>query len=280
MKKNTLNKFLFWIFLFSSAVSCTTIKPLEGGEKIKVLHEKRLVDSILSHEINFEWLKTKGDVTIKLNDQDEYTASIYTRIRKDSLLWLNITYYKKKICTALIGDDSIQLVIKPQKSYFSGTFDELEDLLNLTLSYNLIQDLMIGGSFIHNVNNKYISKVENNQYHLFSHSKRKTNRINTHKTKKEMEHIYQCWVDPYKFNCNRINISFPEKEGEIDIKYNNWIDIEGKYLPLTIDVFFKVSKQEYSFTFDYKSNMTFDEPMKFPFKINKQYELLEILLTE
>ena len=53
MRINLLNKILIGFFL---CVSCSPLKKLELSQDIKVLNEK-LLDSLLAHKINSQWMK-------------------------------------------------------------------------------------------------------------------------------------------------------------------------------------------------------------------------------
>lgn len=275
MKISLLNNikivFLSWIICFS----CSTIKNVEEGGIIKVLHEKKLLDSVKSKEIIPEWIKIRGNSLISINEEENQEVEINIRSKIDSVIWVNITKYKKKIFRTLFTNDSVKMTIDyPEKLFFDGSIRELNDVTNLSFSYGLIQELIIGGSYLKYLDDKFILHVEDNEYHLLSHRPRKTKRITSNKTKKPVNYIYQSWINPFTFKCERINLIFPENSSQINIVYKNRQEINGYSTPMEIEIELSNSETKYNIAINFKS-IKYDIPQKLTFnKIDKYYKLL------
>jgi TusA-related sulfurtransferase/uncharacterized protein involved in tolerance to divalent cations len=263
--------FLSWIICFS----CSTIKNVEEGGIIKVLHEKKLLDSVKSKEIIPEWIKIRGNSLISINEEENQEVEINIRSKIDSVIWVNITKYKKKIFRTLFTNDSVKMTIDyPEKLFFDGSIRELNDVTNLSFSYGLIQELIIGGSYLKYLDDKFILHVEDNEYHLLSHRPRKTKRITSSKTKKPVNYIYQSWINPFTFKCERINLIFPENSSQINIVYKNRQEINGYSTPMEIEIEVSNSETKYNIAINFKS-IKYDIPQKLTFnKIDKYYKLL------
>ena len=275
MKISLLNNikivFLSWIICFS----CSTIKNVEEGGIIKVLHEKKLLDSVKSKEIIPEWIKIRGNSLISINEEENQEVEINIRSKIDSVIWVNISKYKKKIFRTLFTNDSVKMTIDyPEKLFFDGSIRELNDVTNLSFSYGLIQELIIGGSYLKYLDDKFILHVEDNEYHLLSHRPRKTKRITSNKTKKPVNYIYQSWINPFTFKCERINLIFPENSSQINIVYKNRQEINGYSTPMEIEIELSNSETKYNIAINFKS-IKYDIPQKLTFnKIDKYYKLL------
>lgn len=275
MKISLLNNikivFLSWIICFS----CSTIKNVEEGGIIKVLHEKKLLDSVKSKEIIPEWIKIRGNSLISINEEENQEVEINIRSKIDSVIWVNITKYKKKIFRTLFTNDSVKMTIDyPEKLFFDGSIRELNNVTNLSFSYGLIQELIIGGSYLKYLDDKFILHVEDNEYHLLSHRPRKTKRITSNKTKKPVNYIYQSWINPFTFKCERINLIFPENSSQINIVYKNRQEINGYSTPMEIEIELSNSETKYNIAINFKS-IKYDIPQKLTFnKIDKYYKLL------
>ena len=160
----------------------------------------------------------------------------------------------------------------PEKLFFKGSIANLESEFNLSIPYHLIEDLLMGRSYLKHLEDKFILQVRNNEYHLLSHRKRKTKRITNNKTKKSTDYIYQSWIDPFTYKCKRINIIFPSSNSEINISYKNWEKIDNQYFPMEIELIISNLELEYNLLINYK-NIKFDLPQKFPFKsIDNKYQ--------
>ena len=97
MKIDLLNNIKIGVIGLMICFSCSTIKNVELGKMGKVLHEKKLLDSIKSKEVNPNWIRIRGNSLISINDDESQEVEIYIRSKIDSIIWINITKYKKKV---------------------------------------------------------------------------------------------------------------------------------------------------------------------------------------
>ena len=275
MKISLLNDIKIVIICFIICFSCSTIRNVEQGKIAKVLHEKKLLDSIKVHETRPQWGKFKGNSIVSIDEGESQEVEINMRTKIDSIIWINITKYKKKVLRSLFTKDSVKMTIEyPDKLFFDGTFSKLNDITNLSLSYGLIEELITGGSYLKYLDDKFILHIENNEYHLLSHRPRKTKRITSSKTKKQVDYIYQSWIDPFTFKCNRVNLIFPENYSQINIIYKNREVINGYSTPMDIEIELSNSEIKYNINIDFRI-IKYDLSQKFPFnKINNDYKLL------
>ena len=275
MKINLLNNILVGVFSLFITASCSMIKNVEQGKEVKVLHEKKLLDSIKEYELDIQWLKARGNALITINSEEQQELDINIRSKTDSLIWLNISKFKKKIFRGEFKKDSVKMVIEyPEKLFFKGSIASLEEDLNLSIPYYLIEDLLMGRSYLEHLESKFILQVKNDEYHLLSHRKRKTKRITNNKTKKGADYIYQSWIDPFTYKCRRINILFPSNHSKINIIYKNWEKINNQYFPMDIELIISNLELSYNLLINYK-NIKFDLPQKFPFKSINKYQSIK-----
>ena len=276
MKINLLNNILVGFFAVLISASCGMMKSVEEGKVVKVLHEKKLLDSIKKYELDIQWLKARGNALITINNEAPQELDLNIRSKADSLIWINVSKFKKRIFRGEFKKDSVKMVIEyPEKLFFKGSVTNLENDLNLSIPYPLIEDLLVGRSYLEHLEDKFILQVKNNEYHLLSHRKRKTKRITNNKTKKSADYIYQSWIDPFTYKCKRINIIFPSSNSEINITYKNWEKINNQYFPMDIELIISNLELAYNLLINYK-NIKFDMPQKFPFKsIDNKYQSIE-----
>ena len=276
MKINLLNNILVGFFAVLISASCGMMKSVEEGKVVKVLHEKKLLDSIKKYELDIQWLKARGNALITINNEAPQELDLNIRSKADSLIWINVSKFKKRIFRGEFKKDSVKMVIEyPEKLFFKGSVTNLENDLNLSIPYPLIEDLLMGRSYLEHLEDKFILQVKNNEYHLLSHRKRKTKRITNNKTKKSADYIYQSWIDPFTYKCKRINIIFPSSNSEININYKNWEKINNQYFPMDIELIISNLELAYNLLINYK-NIKFDMPQKFPFKsIDNKYQSIK-----
>ncbi len=276
VKKNMWNKYPLSLVLFVSLLilSCTSLKSVPNEKEIKILSTKKLVDSIKHYECDVEWAKLKSETNIKFEDE-KLELTLNFRIKRDSVIWINASSFGVKIARAFIEKDSIKVQSEyPSKSLFLGTFNDFEKQYNLSISYSLIEDFLLGNAYINQLTEKNISNYKKGQYHLFSHRKRKANRVITQKTKKNPEYIYQSWLDHEHYKCDSLSIFFPETNNEIKIFYNDRNYEESEYFPSKLKIEFLPNN--YILELDYKT-IKFNNQLKFPsLKITNEYERIKL----
>ncbi|MEC9231128.1 MAG: DUF4292 domain-containing protein [Bacteroidota bacterium] len=276
MRKNIWSKYhtVLLFFVGGFILSCKSIKPVENEKDKKILNTKKLVDSIKEYECEVEWIKLKSETSIKFEDE-ELEVTLNFRIKKDSLIWINASNYGVKIARAFIAKDSIKVQSEyPSKTYFVGTFDDFEEQYNLSISYPLIENFLLGNTYINELSEKNSSNYRKGKYHLFSHRKRKTSRVISQKTKKYPEYIYQSWIDPENFKCDSLSIFFPDINNEIKIYYSNRNYEEAENFPSKLKIAFLPN--QYILELNHKT-IKFNSPLKFPkLKITNEHERIKL----
>ena len=276
MRKNIWSKYhiVLLFFMVGFILSCKSIKPVENEKEKKILNTKKLEDSIKEYECEVEWIKLKSETSIKFEDE-ELEVTLNFRIKKDSLIWINASNYGVKIARAFIAKDSIKVQSEyPSKTYFVGTFDDFEKQYNLSISYPLIENFLLGNTYINELSEKNSSNYRKGKYHLFSHRKRKTSRVISQKTKKYPEYIYQSWIDPENFKCDSLSIFFPDINNEIKIYYSNRNYEEAENFPSKLKIAFLPN--QYILELNHKT-IKFNSPLKFPkLKITNEHESIKL----
>ena len=273
MRISLLNKIIYGFIL---CVSCSSLKNLDPSRNIKVLNEKKLLDSIKAHEIYPQWMKIRGNAKVKINDDGEQEMEINLRSKIDSAIWINISKFKKKIFRTLLKKDSIKMTIEyPEKIFFDGSTKSFNNLTGISLNYNLIEELINGGSYLKYIDHKFKLQFLENNYHLQTHFPKKTKKIPNKKANKNTTYIYESWIDPINYYCNRVNIINPENNSEINISYNNWKNFLSYNLPTNIQLIISNNDIEYFISMNFKS-IKLDQPQKFPFiSTFKDYKLFQ-----
>jgi Domain of unknown function (DUF4292) len=109
-------------------------KPNSEAEEIKVNVEN----------VDFQYLSAKSKISFKSKDQDIDNANVTMRMRKDSVLWLQIVAGPIEVVRGLITRDSIQIIDRYNKTYYQYDFVSLSQKFNFQLNFDLIQSILIG----------------------------------------------------------------------------------------------------------------------------------------
>lgn len=99
---------------------------------------------IAAVDVDFKYLTAKSKISFKSKDQNIDNANVNIRIRKDSVIWLNVSQYGIEGVRALIRTDSLFVLDKIHKTYYAFDFATLSKQFNFDLSFGLIQSMLVG----------------------------------------------------------------------------------------------------------------------------------------
>ena len=109
---------------------------------------------------SFEWLTANMAIQAEGNGMAYNDLSGQIRMRKDSLIWLNVTATMGvEVLRAKISNDSIWILNRMEKTYLAEPLDTVSAQLGMPLSLPLVQILLLD-------NNQGLPPVENQTVQL------------------------------------------------------------------------------------------------------------------
>jgi Domain of unknown function (DUF4292) len=100
-------------------------------------------DKVKIDEIDFTYLKAKAKVTYK-TPNDGRTVTVDIRMKKDSLIWMNISQFGITGATALFNKDVVKFYNKIAGEYDEYTYSDFSEKFNFNISYDILQSLIVG----------------------------------------------------------------------------------------------------------------------------------------
>jgi len=91
----------------------------------------------------FLFLNAKGKAQINMKGNKQ-GANISLRMRRDSIIWVTAGLLGVEGVRAVLTPDSVRVVNKLEKTYFTGGYDYLSKLLNVPVSFAQMQALLLG----------------------------------------------------------------------------------------------------------------------------------------
>ena len=92
---------------------------------------------------SFQYLNGRGKVHFKRGNTDQ-SANFSLRVRRDSAIWLSGSLIGIEGVRALLTPDSVRVVNRLAKTYFAGDYAYLSQLLNVPVSYQQMQAILLG----------------------------------------------------------------------------------------------------------------------------------------
>lgn len=96
-------------------------------------------EAIKATNLDFQFMTAKGKV--QFGDQ---SANVNLRIRKDSAIWLSASLLGIEGGRLYITRDSVQVIDKLHREYYSGDFAYLSQRLNVPVTFDMLQALLLG----------------------------------------------------------------------------------------------------------------------------------------
>ncbi len=111
-------------------------------------------------DLAFNFLKAKSRVAWKSGTStDNYSLDI--RVKKDSLIWVNISQSGLTGATGLFGKNRVQFYQKISGDYFDLTYDSLSSIMGFRIDYRMLQSLIVGNQPFKKNNSRVIRENEN-----------------------------------------------------------------------------------------------------------------------
>lgn len=109
---------------------------------------------------SFEWLTANMAIQAECNGMVYNDLSGQLRMRKDSLVWLNVTATMGvEVLRVKVSNDSVWIVNRMEKTYLAEPMDTISAQLGMPLSLPLVQTLLLD-------NNQGLPPVENQTVQL------------------------------------------------------------------------------------------------------------------
>ncbi|RXK49666.1 DUF4292 domain-containing protein [Aquirufa rosea] len=222
-------------------------------EPIQVAEEPK----VSTEDLNFNYLKAKSKVLWKTNsNSDTYTVDI--RMKKDSLIWMNISVSMITGATGLFSKDRVQFFHKINNEYFNLTYDSLSTKMGFKINYEILQSLIVGNQPFKKNNSRVIRENEN--YIL----KQDEGRIQIDN-----------YVGPNR-KLKKLLVNDGPTQNKLTLDYEDFASINQFLFPfssqITLDVNDKDNvKVKTLISIKYSKVELLDTPLDFPFKVPVKY---------
>lgn len=160
--------------------SCRRNKEVVQQEPLKERSAPYLLKRYERNSISYGWVGMKLDVELQtLGESQGFKANI--RMKKDSCVWISISpALGIEVFRVLITPDSLKYISKipDNKYYYSGKFEDINEIAKVGIDFDMLQDLLIGNAIgLEKDEGKFRSNVDGLLYQLTSRYKRKVRRV-------------------------------------------------------------------------------------------------------
>jgi len=236
----------------SKTVTKRTLKPLKISEIVTKQKATNVTARTVMAKIKVKYITVKKTQNI--------TAKL--RLQKDSVVWISLTAVGGiPVAKILIKPHHVSYYEKLNKTYYDGDFSLLSKWLKTDLDFQKIQHMLFAQPIYNIEAKKFILAISENNYQLKAKKKRDSARP-----------IY--WLYPTNFKLHKQSF-YKNKKEHLTFIYDSFDASTTNIYPNKMQVIAQNKKELVKINLTYRS-LKFDLPLRFPFKIPKNYKPLDI----
>lgn len=239
------------------SLSMVVVFLLSGCKKQQVFSDNS-GQKCVAKDAQFKYLSVKAKVKVDSEDLNQ-NFTLNLRIKKDEIIWLSASYIIEGI-RCYITPDSVRVIDRLKKQYYTYTFDDLSRQFNTRIDFQLLQSTLLGtlpkiknaDYAITSSQNECVLTFQNNLFKLDNYIRNDIHKLSKlilkeNATGNEMTLLYDDFKEDGK-NIFPFNITSTIVENNEGTKKTSSIELEYKKI--------KTSKQ----------------PIEFPFTVSDRYE--------
>lgn len=215
--------------------------------------------NIAIEEIDFEYFHGKARINVR-DDKKEKDVKANIRIRKDSVIWMDISVVGVSGARALINRDSLTVRSNVEKEYFVFEFAELSKRFNFEINYHIVQAALLGNLL---------------------YDRRPEDKVTTDGSFTILEQAVgtatiKNYINTATSKLERIELKESNTNNSLVVNYSNFQSVGTKVFPYNgvITILYKTAAGviNNTITFEYSKAEVGDRELRFPFNIPRKYE--------
>lgn len=209
-------------------------------------------------EIDFEYMHGKARINFK-DEKKEREVKATIRIRKDSVIWMDISVVGVSGARALINKDSITIRSNIDKEYFVFEYKEMSKRFNFPITYDIIQAALLGNLLQPRQENDLVTR--DGTFNVLEQA--------------EGTILIRNFINEASSKLERIELKETNSSNSLSVNYSNFQALGPKFFPYNgvITILYKTTAGLINNTivFEYSKAEVGDRELRFPFNIPKKY---------
>lgn len=238
--------------LFDS--SCASNK-IASNKNLHSLSANRLIKEIEDNNFTFNQFQTKFSAKVETEDA-KLSLKGQLRMKNDSVVWISVALpVGLEVVRAMITHDSVFVINRTEKTYIKESIKNFKQIPSPIADLKFIQAILVGNDITLKNGDKYYSEIVDEMYKL--------------QTIKEINKILL--IQPENFRIKKCDLNeISGDERKIELKYDNFENHEGRFLPTNIDLTIS-KKPKFNISISY-SNVLLNTEQDYKFSIPKKFE--------
>jgi|TARA_B110000261_G_scaffold34631_1_gene40121 hypothetical protein len=259
---------LKYFFLILIVASCKPLQNTNSVVEFEKFNSKQLVRKVTKAKSKFKTYQAK--VKLRLNNNGKNKSyGLNVRIQKNEAIWLSST---AGIVRALLTKDSIYYYNKLEKNYLVSDYKNIENIIGLSLTYNMLQNLLLSEPITDIKNSLFNNEMSaQNLSYIFNWSL--TDEVYKKLNFENFEGIYKVNANNFKLDLCSFKVSNIDNSFSIyEIRYSDFIKLKNQNFTSKIRIDINEINQ---INIDLKS-INLNKKFKLPFRVPKNYKKILI----
>ena len=211
-------------------------------------------DKVKIDEIDFKYLKAKAKVSFK-SPKESQNVNVDIRMKKDSLIWMNISALGFSVASALFDKDVVKFYDKFHGEYNEYTYSAFAEKFNFNITYDILQSLIVGNRPFKKNKSRV---VRENEYYLL---------------KQEQDRVL---IDNYigeNKKLKKLLLTQEDTNNKLTLDFDNFTMLNQYLFPnsslITVDYKSNEDQKMYQTVVNIKHTKVelLNTPLEFPFKV-------------
>ena len=254
--------------------SCRTKEKLTTDVEVESINEDILVDNILQNQIEFKTLFFKR-VAVELNENGKTTsvrANIFIKNSEEIVVSV-IPLLGIEVARVLIQPEKITIIDRLNREVYNTNFGYIKRKFHFDLDYNLLQSIFTNSLFSYPDGNpskiKNYEVQKNNGIYTFVSKTGRGNLINNN------PFVHRIDVNPANYRISRNIITNQSANTRLDVRYENFTDLNNKKFPYTITMNGQDGNERYGLSLKF-SSVDVNDSNSILFSIPDSYDVYDL----
>ncbi len=237
---------------YADSINIDSAKVIIVDVPVKVGENE--VDKLKIEDIDFKYLKAKAKVAFKSPKENE-NVIVDIRMRKDSLIWMNISKFGITGATALFDKNAVKFYNKIAGEYNEYTYVDFAEKFKFNINYDILQSLIVGNRPFKKNKSRV---VRENEYYLL---------------KQEQDKVL---IDNYigeNKKLKKLLLTQEDTNNKLTLDFNDFTMLNQYLFPnsslITVDYKSNEDQKMYQTVVNIKHTKVelLETPLEFPFKV-------------
>ena len=253
-----MNQFSIPIFLFLLFImaGCEGSRKLKDEGLLKNREATSVLKKVQEQSPDFEFISGKGKVGFK-DKRFSVRGTYNLRWKRDEFIWMNLKKFSIEGARILIRPDSIFAIDRINREYYAESFEFAQRFLGMPISFEQVQELLLGEGLWMDQSEEYTADVLDQQY-----------RLRTEDAGIERAYL----IDPDNYYLKITQLKQSEEKRFLEIKQEGYRNVKGDNPFAYIRSVFANSSETGQVSIDLEfTSLEVDQPTAIKFSIPDNY---------